>query len=62
MADIDVVPKKRTNTWLWIIVAIVLALIVFSLFGAFSGDTTSGVGQLLNEWPSTTAPTSLAIV
>jgi hypothetical protein len=28
---IDVVPRKRTNTWVWIILAIVAALVVFAL-------------------------------
>jgi hypothetical protein len=33
MADIDVVPRKRTNTWLWIILAIVAALVVWAVIG-----------------------------
>ena len=37
MADIDVVPKRRTNAWVWIITAIVLALILLAVFGVFPG-------------------------
>jgi hypothetical protein len=41
MADIDVVPRKRTNTWLWIILAIVAALVVFALINAGAPDRIS---------------------
>lgn len=38
MADIDVVPKHRSNMWLWIVLAIVaIALLVW----AFAGRTHS---------------------
>lgn len=37
MADINVVPKKRTSVWVWIMVAIVVALIVWAIM---SGTTT----------------------
>jgi len=34
MADIDVVPKHRSNTWLWIVLAvIVIALLIWALAG-----------------------------
>ncbi len=34
MADIDVVPKRRSLTWLWILAAIVIvALILWALMG-----------------------------
>jgi hypothetical protein len=59
MADIDVVPKRGTSVWLWIIVAIVLAVILFALFGAFSGDAASRVGQVIDQWPASGAPASL---
>jgi hypothetical protein len=48
MADIDVVPKRTTNLWLWIIAAIVLAVILFAFMGAFSGDSANRVGELMN--------------
>jgi hypothetical protein len=33
MADIDIVPKRRTNTWIWIILAIVVLMVLWALFG-----------------------------
>ena len=39
MADIDVVPKRRTS-WIWVVMAlIVLALIVWALAGVNTTDT-----------------------
>jgi len=32
MADIDVVPKHRTNTWLWIVLAIIVIAILIWAF------------------------------
>jgi hypothetical protein len=51
MADIDVVPKKGTNIWLWIILAIVLAVILFALMGSFSGGSDR-VGELMKAVPA----------
>jgi len=36
VADIDVVPKQRSNMWLWIVLAIVVIAV---LIWAFSGRT-----------------------
>jgi hypothetical protein len=48
MADIDVVPKKKTNLWLWwILAAIIVALILFMLFG--SSDAPSAVGEMIEH-------------
>jgi hypothetical protein len=33
MADIDVVPKRRSLTWVWILAAIVIALILWAMLG-----------------------------
>jgi hypothetical protein len=52
MADIDVVPKRRTNVWIWVVAAIVLALIVMAMMGVFSGGSRSRVGQLMNVSPA----------
>jgi len=52
MADIDVVPKSKTNVWLWIIAAIVIALIVWAVMARMSGNTASRVGGLLNHLPA----------
>jgi hypothetical protein len=47
MADIDVVPKRHTTTWLWVIVAIaVVAVVLFMLF-AMGGDQTRPVSDLI---------------
>lgn len=37
MADIDVVPKHRSNAWVWWVIAIVILLLV--LWWAFSSTT-----------------------
>jgi hypothetical protein len=36
MADIDVVPKHRSNMWLWIVLAII---VIAALIWAFAGRT-----------------------
>jgi hypothetical protein len=33
MADIDVVPKRRTNIWLWIIVALAVIVVLWMMLG-----------------------------
>ena len=38
MADINVVPKRRTNLWLWIAVIAVIAVIAWVMLG--SGPAT----------------------
>jgi hypothetical protein len=52
MADIDVVPKRTTNAWLWIIGVIVLALILLAVFGVFSGRSPNRIGESLNPAPT----------
>ena len=48
MANIDVVPKKKTNAWLWwIVAAIIIAVILFVLLGGSFGAANE-VGELLN--------------
>jgi hypothetical protein len=49
MADIDVVPKRSTNLWLWIILAIVLLAIIWAVMSNGASDTT--VGQLHHFQP-----------
>ncbi len=53
MADIDVVPKRRTHTWLWIILAVIIVLLVMAMMGVFSRNTTNPVGLMT---PQTAAP------
>jgi hypothetical protein len=58
MADIDVVPKRHTTTWLWVIVALIVAAVVlFMLFG-MGGDQTRPVSHLIG--PSLTLTTTAA--
>ena len=58
MADIDVVPKRHTTTWLWVIVAlVVVAVVLFMLFG-MGGDQTRPVSDLIG--PSLTLTTTAA--
>jgi hypothetical protein len=45
MADIDVV-KKGSRTWLWLLIALAIVLMLWFLMGR---DTTSRVGWQLNE-------------
>ena len=52
MADIDVVPKRRTNLWVWIIAAIVLVLILLAVIGVFPGGSPNRVGESLDSVPS----------
>jgi hypothetical protein len=42
MADIDVVPKRRTSVWIWVIAAVVL----FFLFSTGEGQTRPVSGLL----------------
>jgi hypothetical protein len=41
MANIDVV-KKRSNVWLWVIALVILAVVLFALFGMGDGRSTGG--------------------
>jgi hypothetical protein len=51
MADIDVVPKSRSNMWVWVILAIVVvAVIIWALAGR-----THTVTELLGPHQSLTA-------
>jgi hypothetical protein len=44
VADIDVVPKKRSRMWLWILAAIVVALIIWAIVaGMRPGPQQMGV-------------------
>ena len=51
MADINVVPKKRTSAWVWIVVAIVVALIVWAIMSG-SNAPTQPVSELDQPDPS----------
>jgi len=42
MADIDVVPKRRTSLWVWIILAIVVVAILWIALGSRPATTRTG--------------------
>jgi hypothetical protein len=45
MADIDIVPKRRSNTWMWLLLAIlIIGSIAWMVMGGTQGtpDTTIG--------------------
>jgi bacteriorhodopsin len=44
MADIDVVPKRKTSVWLWVMLAIVILAILWVAFGNRSTAPRSGRG------------------
>jgi hypothetical protein len=48
MADIDVVPKRGTKTWLWILIALAVLIVLWFVF-AGSGSPARQVGQLLDH-------------
>lgn len=59
MADIDIVPKQRSYTWLWILLALViLAVVWYALAGR--GDQPAEVGpgtQLTPQYETVPAST-----
>jgi hypothetical protein len=42
MADIDVVRKRRTSVWVWVIAAIILAVVLFALVAMQGDPATAG--------------------
>ena len=44
MADIDIVPKRRSSTWIWILMAIIVAIVVmWMLMGREPASSIGGV-------------------
>jgi len=44
MADIDIVPKRRTGSaWLWIVIAIVVVAVLWLAFGRSGGTPHTGL-------------------
>jgi len=41
MADIDVVPRSRSNVWLWVVLAIIAVVALWFLFGRNQTARTS---------------------
>jgi hypothetical protein len=46
MADIDVVPKHRSLTWLWVLLAVIVIAVVW---WALAGRTHNATGLLLTS-------------
>jgi hypothetical protein len=49
MADIDVVPKGRSHVWLWVVLAIVIALIIIWALAGGSTTTAPTTGELQQD-------------
>jgi hypothetical protein len=59
MADIDIVPRRRSLTWLWILAAIVIvALILWALMG---NNDPASVGLVTPASPTPSAVTASAL-
>jgi bacteriorhodopsin len=52
MADIDVVPKRKSNVWLWVLIALVVIAVLWMVFGRSQAPAT---GQLFEQTPATLA-------
>ncbi len=63
MADIDIVPRRRTSVWLWIALAIVALAVIFFLL-AMAGDpqrVASALGAPGNATAIAAAPAAAAL-
>lgn len=58
MADIDVVPKRRTNVWLWIVLALIVLVAIWWAFARSSVPVRTG----LNLVPTSTIAGSTGAV
>jgi bacteriorhodopsin len=55
MADIDIVPKKRTGTaWLWIVLAIIAVVLIMWMMAGRSAPRTTGGAAV--AYPFATIP------
>ncbi len=43
MADIDIVPKHRSNMWLWIVIALVIVAVLWFALGNHSRPARVGL-------------------
>jgi hypothetical protein len=53
MADIDIVRKERSNLWVWIVLAVVVLLALYFLFGRGPSEIRSGA--IIDHAPVTAA-------
>ena len=60
MANIDVVRKRPTNIWLWVIALVIVAIVLFAFFGMRGGPAVGNpVAQLMH--PSLTLLTRAVV-
>jgi hypothetical protein len=61
MANIDVVRKRPTTAWIWVIALVILAIVAFAFFALRGGPATldSPVSKLLG--PTLTPTTTVAV-
>jgi hypothetical protein len=57
MANIDVVPKRPTSVWVWVIAAIIVAVVLFALFAMRGDPSGSPVSDLIG--PTLTLTTTV---
>ena len=60
MADIDVVRKRSTSVWVWVIAAIILAVVLFAVF-AMRADATSARSSASEVIPPTLSLTTTVL-
>jgi len=60
MANIDVVRKRSTSIWLWVIALVILAIVLFAFFGMRGGPEVGNRGSQLVD-PSLTLTTRAVV-
>jgi len=60
MADIDIVPKQTSRTWLWVIVVLALIAVAFWFFNRQPTRTTRADGAGATYAVNHPAPSTLA--
>ena len=58
MADIDVVPKRHTTVWVWVVALVVAAVLLYLLF-PMGADQTRPVSGLIG--PSLVLSTTIGV-
>jgi len=56
MADIDVVPKRGTKLWVWIVIALAIIVILWMMLGR---DSSPATGRMNDGWHPGLAATLL---
>jgi bacteriorhodopsin len=61
MADIDIVPKRRSSIWLWVVLAVIVIAAIVWLMAATSG-TAPGAGASPQGYAPAGAETARALL